>query len=167
MKRGIAGALTTLCTVGALTACATGHVTRLTDDSLHSPKVIALDAPNAPWVIQIQKRLVRKGFIVKRWGSTERITASDGPGRLTEYNEASARYILVLKGAAPMNWGRRCFGGGYKFDYLNADLVDAETNQTLLNVNGSGYSEGCAPLSGSLYGDIATAVAKLWKTTQG
>ena len=57
----------------------------------------------------------------------------------------------------------RCIGGGFKFDYLSVDVVDTVTNETLVNVSGSGYSEGCAPASGTIFRDITDAVASLWQ----
>ena len=56
----------------------------------------------------------------------------------------------------------RCLGGGYKFNHISADLVDAATNETILNVNGSGYSEKCPPVSGTIFSDIANAVNGAW-----
>lgn len=82
---------------------------------------------------------------------------------MESFNEAEARYVLVIAGAAPYDLMNRCFGGGFKFDHITADLVDTETNETLLNVNGSGYSENCPPMSGTIFGDIADAVAEAWQ----
>lgn len=148
--------------VSALSACASGRVLHSGAEPVEGPRVIALDAPNAPWVMEIQSRLRAKGFRVMRWGSTRRVTESTDPGRVEQYNEASARYVLVIDGAAPLDVANRCFAGGYKFDYITADLVDARTNETILNVNGAGYSENCPPLSGSIFGDIADAVDSVW-----
>jgi hypothetical protein len=130
-----------------VTGCATGHVTQMSDEKIHGPKVIALYANNAPWLVDIQGRLKQAGFKVLRWSS----------------REAEARYILEINGQAPINWGRRCIGGGYKFDYLDANLVDVETNETILNINGKGYSENCPPLSGSIFQDIVDAVKNAWQ----
>lgn len=147
-----------------LTACASGQVTRLTRQPVDAPKVLALDAPDSPWVAKIQERLVKRGFRVKRWGSTTDVTEATQPGRVEQFHASAARYVLVVEGAAPLHWSERCFGGGYKFDHISADLVDTRENQTLLNVNGSGYSEGCPPLSGSIFHDIAAAVDSIWKS---
>ena len=163
MSRTTSRAIFTACMTAALTACASGQVTRLTAEPIKQPKVLALDAPDEPWVSNIQRRLVEHGFTVKRWGSTAEVTQAAGAGRVEQYNEATTRYVLIVGGGgAPLHWSERCFGGGYKFDSISVDLVDTRENETLLNVNGSGYSEGCPPLSGSIFHDIAAAVDDVW-----
>lgn len=146
-----------------VTGCATGHVTQVSDVKVSGPKVIALDAPSAPWLIEIQNRLKHSGFKVLRWSSRVRVTEQTERDRLEQYNKAEARYILVINGFAPYDWANRCFGGGYKFNTISVDLVDGQTNETILNINGSGYSENCPPLSGSIFQDIADAVQRAWQ----
>jgi hypothetical protein len=146
-----------------VTGCATGHVTQVSDIKVTGPKVIALDAPGAPWVLEIQNRLKQAGFKVLRWSSRVRVTEQTERDRLEQYNKAEARYVLVINGFAPYDWANRCFGGGYKFSTISVDLVDVQTNETILNINGSGYSENCPPLSGSIFQDIADAVQHTWQ----
>lgn len=146
-----------------VTGCATGHVTQVSDAKVSGPKVIALDAPSAPWVIEIQNRLKQSGFKVLRWSSRVRVTEQTERDRLEQYNKAEARYVLVINGFAPYDWANRCFGGGYKFSTISVDLVDVQTNETILNINGSGYSENCPPLSGSIFQDITDAVQRAWQ----
>ncbi|MDZ4184397.1 MAG: hypothetical protein U1D97_05380 [Desulfuromonadales bacterium] len=147
-----------------LTGCAsTGRVVNLTETKAGGPKVIALDAPSAPWVVEIQNRLKEKGFKVLRWSSRSRVTEKTSPTRLEQFNEAEARYILVIDGYAPYDWANRCFGGGYNFSNISVDLVDSMKNETMLNINGSGYSEDCPPMSGTIFSDIATAVQNKWE----
>jgi len=145
-----------------ISGCATGRVVQISDVPVTGPKVIALDAPNAPWVIEIQNHLKQKGFKVLRWSSRTRVAEKISSSRIESYNEAEARYILVVNGYAPYDWANRCFGGGYKFSHISTDLVDTVTNETILNVNGSGYSENCPPMSGSIFSDIAQAVDRVW-----
>ncbi|BBA33267.1 hypothetical protein sS8_1307 [Methylocaldum marinum] len=135
---------------------------QLNDTKIVGPRVIALDAPSAPWVIEIQNRLNQKGFRVHRWSSRTRVTEQTSATRSKSYNEAEARYVLVVEGFAPYDWANRCFGGGFKFDHISTDLVDTSTNETVLNINGSGYSENCPPMSGTIFGDIANAVDAAW-----
>lgn len=146
-----------------LTGCSSsGRVVQISEGEIYGPRVIALDAPSAPWVIEIQNRLKQKDFQVLRWSSRTRVVEKTNNSRLESYNEAETRYVLVIDGHAPYDWANRCFGGGYKFHYISTDLVDAVTNQTILNVNGSGYSEDCPPMSGSIFADIANAVDAAW-----
>lgn len=145
-----------------MTACATGRVVQLSDGEITSPKLIALDAPGVPWVIEIQNRLKQKGFKVLRWSSRTSVSERTRPNRVEHYNEAEARYVLVIDGYAPYDWANRCFGGGYRFSHISADLVDVLTNETILNINGSSYSENCPPLSGTIFEDITNAVSSSW-----
>lgn len=146
-----------------LTGCASsGRVIQISDGEIDGPRVIALDAPSAPWVIEIQNGLSQKGFRVLRWSSRTQVTEQTSGTRLESFNEAETRYVLVINGHAPYDWANRCFGGGYKFHYISTDLVDAVTNETILNVNGSGYSENCPPMSGTIFTDIANAVDAAW-----
>ncbi len=146
----------------ALAACATGRVVELTGTKVSGPRVIALDAPSAPWVIEIQNKLKAQGFRVLRWSSRARVTERTSESRAEQFNASEARYVLIIDGFAPYDWANRCFGGGYKFNHISTDLVDTVSNETILNVNGSGYSEGCPPLSGSIFSDIANAVDGVW-----
>ncbi len=146
----------------AITACASGRVIQLSDEAVTGPKVVALDAPSAPWVIEIQNELKKRGFKVLRWSTISRVTERTTANSSEQYNKAEARYVLVIDGFAPYDTMNRCFAGGYKFEYISTDLVDTFSNETILNVNGSGYSENCPPLSGTIFGDIADAVNAAW-----
>lgn len=148
----------------ALAGCAaSGDVMRLSSETAEGEKEIALDAPSAPWVLEIQKRLAKRGFEVERWASTDTITKRTDEDTSETYNESSARYVAIIEGSAPLNWERKCFGGGYNFNYISVDVVDTEQNETMLNISGSGYSEGCPPNSGTIFGDITNAIDELWE----
>lgn len=155
--------ITTMALAAFLTGCATGRVVQVSDEKVSGEKVIALNAPSASWVIEIQSKLKERGFKVLRWSSRTRVTEQTSTSRLEQFNEAEARYVLVIDGFAPYDWANRCFGGGYKFSHISADLVDTKTNETILNVNGSGYSEKCPPMSGTIFSDIADAVDSAWR----
>ena len=116
-----------------------------------------------PRVIEIQNRIKQEEFKVLRWSSRTRVTEKTNLARVEQYNEAEARYVLVIDGYAPYDWANRCFGGGFKFSHVSVDLVDVKTNETVLNVNGAGYSENCPPLSGTIFADIAKAVSNAWE----
>ena len=138
-------------------------VTYLTDEKIVAPKVIALNASKAPWIYEIQKRLKKEGFKVLRSSSRSKVTEQINPSTLETYNKAEARYVLDITGHAPLGLMRRCVGGGYKFDYISVDLVDINTNETILNYSDSGYSENCPPLSGNIFSNITEAVLNAWE----
>ena len=136
-----------------VSGCARGTLVVQNDIKIEGPKVIALDAPMTPWLPQIEVRLKQKGFQVKRF-------SRDQTGALTEIG---ARYVLRIGGQHYSGWENRCFGGGYKFDGLFAELIDLRTNEAIAAVTGEGYSEDCPPMSGTIFGDIADMVADRWK----
>jgi hypothetical protein len=137
----------------SLSACATGTVVVQSGEKIKGAKVIAMDAPLAPWVPQIESRLRQKGFQVKRF-------SRDNSGALADLG---ANYVLRIGGSHYTGWEHRCFGGGYKFDSLMAELVDLKANVALASVSGEGYSENCPPLSGTIFEDIAKMVADRWE----
>lgn len=147
----------------ALIGCAHNATTVIVDRKIEGPKVVALDAPRTPWVVEIENRLRQNGFKVLRWASQRRVRERTSETRTEEFREAAARYVLVIDGYAPLDPMNRCFGGGYRFQFLTAELVDTETNETMFNVSGSGYSENCQPMSGSLFTNIIAAVENAWR----
>lgn len=142
--------------------CATGSAVHYTDARAVGPKVVAIDAPRLPWVVEIETRLRAKGFKTLRWTSQQRVREKHNDAREIEYAEATARYILVIEGSAPMDKMNKCFGGGYNFNYIHAELIDVENNEIVLAVSGEGFSENCPPMSGTIYGDIVEAVDSFW-----
>ena len=70
---------------------------------------------------------------------------------------------MLIDALAAVDWAHRCFGGGYTFDYINADLIDLASNQTIASIEGRGYSEGCPPMSGTIYGDITKMIVDSWE----
>ena len=122
------------------------------------PKVIALSGPRHPWTVEIEKLLRSRGYEIKRFASTTRATELTSPGRVESYNQSSARVVLHVDGFAPNTSMTRCFGGGYKFSYIIAEIIDTARNVSLATYSNSGYSENCPPLSGTIFRDIADMV---------
>lgn len=125
----------------------------MNEEKIKDARVVALDAPLAPWVPQIEKRLKQRGFQVKR-------ISRDQTGSLANMG---ALYVLRLSGEYHAGWERRCFGGGYELQGLTAELLDLKTNEALASTSGEGFSEDCPPMSGTIFGDIASMVADRWE----
>jgi hypothetical protein len=132
-------------------------------EKITGPKIIAMSGTRAPWVYEIEKRLRKNGFKIKRMASQNVAVEQVSPTKTEAYNEASARFILNIDGYAPNTSMTRCFGGGYRFKYINAELIDVRTNETVLHYSNSGYSENCPPLSGTIFTDITQAVTQVWE----
>ncbi len=109
-------------------------------------------SPFGPWVTSIKERLTENGVDVKSYSSTDK-----------------TRFVLHLNANAPTGWMHKCFGGGYQFDYYIAELIDSTTGKVISSVEDNGYSEGCQPVSGTMYTqtvNMVGTVIELSKTPQ-
>lgn len=132
-------------------------------EKIKEPKIITLDGSRESWTFQIEKRLRQRGFKIKRM-AVEKVSHEKVSETKTEiYNQASARYLLSLQGYAPNSRMFRCMAGGYVFDYINVELIDLQTNETILYYSDAGHSEGCFPLSGHIFESIAEVVDNAWE----
>lgn len=130
---------------------------------IEGERVVALSGSRQPWTMEIEKRLRAKGYTVKRFASVTQAIEQVSESRIEVYNQASARVILNVDGFAPNTSMTRCFGGGYKFQYITTELIDALNNETLATYSNSGYSENCPPLSGTIFGDTVAMVDAIFK----
>lgn len=135
----------------------------LVDKKFEGPKIIAMSGSRDPWIYEIEKRLREQGFEIKRMASKNVSVEEVSPTKTEAYNEASARFVLHVEGYAPNTSMSRCFGGGYRFEYINAELIDVRNNETVMHYSNSGYSENCPPLSGTIFSDISGAVSQVWR----
>src|SRR5437899_2604314 len=85
-----------------LVGCTHNSTTVIVDRKIEGPKVIALDAPRTPWVVEIETRLRQSGFQVMRWASQRRVRERVTESRTEEFQEAATRYVLVIDGFAPL-----------------------------------------------------------------
>ncbi|HDS2649763.1 hypothetical protein ABLU80_23295 [Klebsiella sp. CN_Kp104] len=147
----------------ALAGCAsTKNVDVVSSEKAQGSKTVAINSTRAPWVYEIEKRLKQKGFTVLRSASQQVTIEKQSDTTTGVYNQSTSRYVLNLNGFAPNGAMTRCFGGGYNFNYIDAELVDVKTNQTMFHYSNSGYSENCPPLSGTIFSDITNLVANSW-----
>jgi hypothetical protein len=130
---------------------------------IDGPRVVAMSGARRPWIIEIEKRLREKGFTIKRFESVTEVSERAGPGRVETSQQATARVILRIEASAPNTAMTRCFGGGFNFDYINAEVIDAKTNETLASYSNAGYSEGCPPLGKPIFADIVNNVEVVFK----
>jgi len=147
-----------------LTSCvAVGNVTLEVEDKIDAPKIIAVNVTDGgPWMREIEVRLKKEGFKVLRAAGVNEAIEVDGQ-KIIRYNEASTRYFLLVDAMAAVDWYHRCFGGGFNFDFINADIIDLSSNETLASINSRGYSENCPPMSGKIFTNITKMVVDSWK----
>ncbi|MGS5271228.1 hypothetical protein ACVD1S_07800 [Escherichia coli] len=146
-----------------LAGCAsTKNVDVVATEKAHGDRIVAINSARAPWVYEIEKRLKQKGFTVLR-SASQQVTIEKQTNSTTGiYNEATTRYVLNLNGFAPNNTMTCCYGGGYDFEYIDAELIDVKNNQTMFHYSNSGFSENCPPMSGTIFTDITNLVANSW-----
>jgi hypothetical protein len=150
--------------LGGLAGCASPKVAETySEHSVDGPRVVALVGARRSWTIEIEKRLRESGIVVKRFASTQIVSEKKADGRVETYSEATARVVLRVDGYAPDTAMTRCIAGGWKFDFITAEVIDTKTNETLASYSNSGYSENCAPMSGSIFGDITKMVLSVFK----
>ena len=147
-----------------LAGCAaSGKQTISTSSKVAADKIIAMNIDSGgPWMKEIEIRLKQSGFRVLRAASVNEAIEVNGE-KIIKYNEASTRYYLKIDARADTDIMSRCFGGGYMFDYIYADLIDLNSNETIAAIQGRGYSEDCPPLSGTIYSDISNMIVQSWK----
>ena len=156
------GAIALLAFAALATGCALpGQMTvaRRPDQPLHGPRVLAFIGSRGDVADEIEDRLRDKGFRVKRFASVERITRVTSGGQLAQYDEASARYAVETDARVVV----RCFGGGYRLTRIRVDVIDLASNEVVLSLKGSGYTEDCEPMSGTIFADVANAISGSWE----
>ena len=147
-----------------ITGCVTTKSSNLMiSEKLKAPRIIAMQGTRAPWVYKIESALKKQSFTIKRLASQSISTEKVSNSKISTYKEATAPFILLIDGYAPNNSMERCFGGGYKFDYIDVELINLKTNETVLHYSNSGYSEGCPPLSGTIFSDIKNLITSAWE----
>lgn len=155
------GCAAVLATLGGCVSTETTDI--FATEKVTGAKEVAINGARTPWMFEIERRLRAKGFTVKRWTSQTRVTEQISPSAVQEYNNASSRIILHIDGYAPNTSMTRCFEGGYKFEFITAEIIDVGKNETLAAYSNSGYSEGCPPLSGSIFSDVVAMVEAVFE----
>ena len=140
---------------------AVGNQTLKVENKILAPKIISINKNSGPWMGEIERRLQKAGFRVIYSTIRGQRTEIDSKSEF-KYNQASTQYFLVIDAAAPTDFARRCFGGGYNFDYIYAHLMDSSSGQTIASIESRGFSEGCPPLNGSIYENITKMVSESW-----
>jgi hypothetical protein len=145
-----------------LTGCSHKAQDIMLDTAIVAPKKISITGVRAPWVSEIEKRLRNNGFEVKRYVSQSTVMEKLSSRKTEIYDKAASRYVLNVDGYAPNSNMHRCVGGGYKFNYINVEVIDLVENEVIANYSNNGYSENCPPLSGKIFSDIVGLISQLW-----
>lgn len=145
-----------------LAGCSTAPQIKLMDQAkISEAKTITVISDRRPWVSEVEDRLRDAGFKVLRMPVQKTVQRSAADGSTEQYRQAASRYVLDIQ--ARTSTAQECFGGGYDFDYIVAELIDLQENTTIMRVRQSGMSENCPPASGSIYQNIVNAVKDRWK----
>ena len=123
-------------------------------------KIAAIDAGNkqivilgnTPYNADIRMALLGQGFKVKVQPTTHRITQKTETTDIS-FNQASATYGLTFSWAI----GDRCILNDGVNLWLNVELVDLRTNETVMFIRRNGWTNSCY---GGERGEIFNAIAK-------
>lgn len=143
--------------------CAQAPTIALPADKINAPRIVALDAPAAPWVPAFTQQLRKQGFKVLRWASQKRVTDKSSDRTSEEYSQASTRYVIMVSGQ--INPMLECLTARAAFlDPIAVEVVDTQENETVISYTSSGYTEPC-PLSGRpvVFADFAQSLSSAWK----
>jgi hypothetical protein len=154
--------LVTIILLVLLNSCASKREYILSEKLIQEPRVISIEARRLPWVLEIERRLRASGFEVLGHSFVRQKTVGNSNESIS-FNEAATRYIVKIDGAADLSVMTRCMGGGYNFEYITVELFDAKENKVLRQYSSNGYSEGCQPLSGSIFTDITDLMDGAWQ----
>lgn len=117
-------------------------------------KEVTIKTGGQPWGAEVERELRARGFKVVRYNTTARFESDDGEHVV--FAKVKTRLFLDVKGS--FNKSNPCWGGGYMFYYINAELVDTHNSETIAYYSNKGPSEDCPPLSQPIFGDIAAMV---------
>lgn len=150
-----------LVSITIISSCAAKREYILSKKLIQEPKTISIEARRLPWVLEIERRLRVSGFEINAKSSVGQRTIKQKNVQIS-FNEASTRYIVRIDGSADLGVMTRCMGGGYNFEYITVELYDTQKNKILRQYSSNGYSEGCQPLSGSIFTDITNLINNAW-----
>lgn len=111
------------------------------------------------YVRMFERELKLRGFKIPAQASRQKVHEKVTNDKTVEYTEAEARIGITLNYSVAAS----CFAGGGRFNYFSAEVIDFQTNEVVLMIEDSGYSEDCPPASGRIFGKAADAVNSLWK----
>lgn len=150
----------------ALSLASCSHKSQIVtlDEQITAPKRIAVTGTRAPWVSEIEKRIRKHGFTIKRYASQSAIIEKQSSSRSKMHDKAASRYVVEIDGFAPNDVMNRCLGGGYNFNYINVEVIDVKANEVVAHYSNNGFSENCPPFSQPIFSDIAVMINDLWVT---
>lgn len=109
-------------------------------------------------MVTLEEYLRARGFRIKRFESTPTVGEAPSGDRIETYSAAARRHGIE----AHRSRADRGFGGGFRFSELRVDLMDVSENGIIFSANAKDYSGKCQPMSGSIFGDVASTLDTLW-----
>lgn len=125
---------------------------------LTGPRVVTF-LKSTPYVVKMTVALAKRGFTVKAMPSQKYITTRESPGKVTQYNEASARYGLTLI-AQPT--GLTCAFTRFAAYHFTLIVTDIQTNQIVLVLKQTGSDGPCTTVK-PVFPTLAEALSNAWQ----
>jgi hypothetical protein len=127
--------------------------------ALTGPKVVAVMGTRTELVAALEEAMAEHGFTFQHYQARERITAPAGQVPMGENSADNTKYAIEV---TPDIFDR-CAGGGFLLTSLRVSVIDRSSNELMLRTTAKGRTEKCAPTSGSVFHDIASAINAAWQ----
>lgn len=127
--------------------------------ALTGPKVVAVMGTRTELVAALEEALAEHGFTFRRYQARERMSAPVGQVQMGENLVDNTKYAIEV---TPDIFDR-CAGGGFLLTSLRVSVIDRSSNELMLRTTAKGRTEKCAPTSGTVFHDIASAINAAWQ----
>ena len=145
-----------------LYGCASSlSVDRVSDTPIDTTthEIVLLDSTKFDY--DLKKSLIKYGFKVKNTPSIVSKEKKVDESTSLSYNISEARYGINQYPGAVIDW---ClYNKQVKFDEYTLELVDLETNDTILFIKKGGWTGNCFPSTGKLFEELALELKKNWE----
>jgi hypothetical protein len=159
MNRSITGAFLVVLSLGA---CGLpGKVTLEVSPkvALTGPREVAVMGTRTELVAALEDALAEHGFTFRHYRTRERLTEPAGQVPMGENTADNTKYAIEV---TPDIFDR-CAGGGFLLTSLRVSVIDRSSNELMLRTTAKGRTEKCAPTSGTVFHDIASAINAAWQ----
>lgn len=127
--------------------------------ALTGPKVVAVMGTRTELVAALEEALTEHGFTFQHYQARERMTAPVGQVQMGENLADNTKYAIEV---TPDIFDR-CAGGGFLLTSLRVSVIERSSNELMLRTTAKGRTERCAPTSGTVFHDIASAINAAWQ----
>ena len=127
--------------------------------ALTGPKVVAVMGTRTELVAALEEALAEHGFTFRHYQNRDRVSEPVRQVPIGENSSDNTKYAIEV---IPDIFDR-CLGGGFLLTSLRVSVIDRPSNELMLRTTAKGRTEKCAPTSGTVFHDIASAINAAWQ----